>query len=469
MAQLRRISNYLWQGRERHPAYLIIFEAVLPNPKPGCREGCLAVAQFWKSLSSLNDSSVRAQKLAQFFYQSLPGFRPVVHIDHYSAKGVSGGYGSSGSGQIRTNQFLQSPWLLKEFKTLIDCGTSPCRFHIVPIMVKVNPHGPLWNEDVANNAGPLQARATAFQTAVRLQVAALASSSLTGITYSVAPEHDAAQSQSQQTPGFVDNYLTQFNSATGVVNVFRTGLGSDAAAHSLTTSQIINRAMTQSCAGCHMPSTFGLHLDNSLGPLTTPTGGMTSRWPDALLFVHVDTPISSPPELAGSVFGSGQGHQISPALLNIFLPDRKNFLLSQLNSPRCFCKRRFPFLDKPTISKVLPIEEKIERLLEPKIKALNKEVKSLAEADADGARREELEEQAAAVMAQSDRQMDAELRKLRIQVPSMTLKPEVLKFRAGKMAKGKMEKEGELRQQELLQLIQEEPSRRTVTGSFRVH
>jgi hypothetical protein len=126
-------------------------------------------------------------------------------------------------------------------------------------------------------------------------------------------------------------------------------------------------------------------------------------------------------------------------------------------------------LNKPTISKVLPIEEKIERLLEPKVKALNKEVKSLAEADADGTRREELEEQAAAVMAQSDGQMDAALRKLRIQVPSVTLKPEVLKLRTGKIAKGKMEKEGELRQQELLQLIREEPSRRTVMGSFRVH
>lgn len=117
---------------------LIIFEAVLPNPKPGCREGCLPVAQFWKSLSAINNGLTRAQMLEKFYYNGLPGFRPVVHVDHYSATGVSGGYGSSGSGQIRTNQFLQRPWTLKEFKTVIDCGGGPCAFNLVPIMVKVN-------------------------------------------------------------------------------------------------------------------------------------------------------------------------------------------------------------------------------------------------------------------------------------------------------------------------------------------
>jgi hypothetical protein len=116
---------------------LIIFEAVLPNPRPGCREGCVPVAEFWKSLSAIDDPTMRAQKLETFYYTGLPGFRPVVHVDHYSAKGVTGGYGSSGSGQIRTNQFLQTggfqPWLLKEFKTAIDCGVLPCTFNLVPI------------------------------------------------------------------------------------------------------------------------------------------------------------------------------------------------------------------------------------------------------------------------------------------------------------------------------------------------
>jgi hypothetical protein len=133
----------------------IIFEAVLPNPKPGCREGCVPVAEFWKSLSAIDDAKVRAQKLEEFFFtgKALPGVRPVVHVNHYSANGVSTGYGSSGSGQIRTNQFLQGPWNLKEFKTVVDCSVTPCVFAIVPITMKVNPHGTLWNETT-----PIRAR-----------------------------------------------------------------------------------------------------------------------------------------------------------------------------------------------------------------------------------------------------------------------------------------------------------------------
>src|SRR5439155_17228771 len=87
---------------------LIIFEAVLPNPRPGCREGCVPVAEFWKSLSAIDDPVARAQQLELFYYTGLSVFRPVVHVDHYSSKGVTGAYGSSGSGQIRTNQFLQT-------------------------------------------------------------------------------------------------------------------------------------------------------------------------------------------------------------------------------------------------------------------------------------------------------------------------------------------------------------------------
>ena len=44
-----------------------------------------------------------------------------------------------------------SRWMLKEFKTVLDCGSSPCKFEITPIPVKVNPWGELWNEDVANS------------------------------------------------------------------------------------------------------------------------------------------------------------------------------------------------------------------------------------------------------------------------------------------------------------------------------
>ncbi len=190
---------------------LIIFEAVLPNPKPGCRSACRDVIDFWVGLSSDSSPTSRAAKLENFFYNKLPGFQPVVHTSHYSS-GVSSVYGGSGSGQIRTDQFLGFPWTLKEFKTLLSCSGGSCDYDIVPINVKANPYGVLWNRDVANGSAPtpppsnpsaspitgLSALATSFQNEVLAQVTfdKLGNPDINTFTYEVKPDKNAAESQS---------------------------------------------------------------------------------------------------------------------------------------------------------------------------------------------------------------------------------------------------------------------------------
>jgi hypothetical protein len=341
---------------------LIIFEGVLPNPTPGCRSGCKPVMQMWKSLSAMSSATDRAAKLEEFFYTGLPGFRPVVHVDHYSAQGATGAYGSSGSGQIRTNQFsTTSRWMLKEFKTALDCSSTPCKFEIRPIPVKVTPWGELWNEDIANApAHPLSPLAQTMQADTLAQTALLGHSSLMRIGYSVSPRHNAPQSFSQApmnplfftTPSsegpfavWTDQYRTQFNAAAGPINVFRTGLQAGAAVHGLTATQLLNRATAQSCAGCHNPSGFGLLAANSIGPATTPTGGIVTSWSNSLeFFVHLGTFPLALPELSNPAFASNQGHPLSPALHDVFLPDRKNFLVDQLNAITCPCTHRFTTL-----------------------------------------------------------------------------------------------------------------------------
>jgi hypothetical protein len=408
----------------------VIFEAVLPNPKPGCREGCAEVAKFWKSLSAMNDPVQRAAKLEQFFYKGLPGYRRVVHVDHYSAKGVTGSYGSSGSGQIRTNQFMSAnpfdtPWMLKEFKTVIDCGATPCKFDIVPIMVKVNPFGELWNEDIATNPGPLQALAADFQSDVVLNTGKLASGKLMDIGYPVDLEHDAAQSFSLAffgapgTPAFVDNYRDQFHAATGSSGTFRNNLAAAATNQGLTADQIVNRAMTQTCAGCHMPSTFGLQAANSIGPAITPAGTLATSWPDALRFVHVDAVTSAGPlpEFSSGAFGNGLGQPISPALHEAFLPDRRDFMLSQLNAAECKCRNR----PSPLIPR--------DRVLLPK--------------------------------PNFDLAKDLDLH--------LDLRPHTLQLNAAQLGGGNVQRERALRQQQVIEIVKEEPPRRTVTNSFRVH
>lgn len=453
----------------------IIFEAVLPNPKPGCREGCVPVAEFWKSLSSINDPVTRARRLEEFYYTGLPGFRPVVHVNHYDASGVSTSYGSSGSGQIRTNQFLQptppnpflNPWILKEFKTVIDCGAAPCKFEIVPTMVKVNPHGPLWNAD---NVTP---GAVDFRSDTILQTAQLGSGNLMGISYSVDLAHDAGQSMSLAGIGFVDNYRTQMNGA--VDPSFRTALITGP----LTANQMANRALTQSCAGCHQPNQFNLQLANSIGPVLTPPGSIvpvTDSWPGVVVagFVHTDLPVNVRPELAANpaAFGAGLGHEISPALLGFFLPDRKNFLLAQLNAARCRCKPRFRFLDATRRGLALEVERRVRTEFEPRITALNERILQLQAANRSEEEFERLAKEKATLEAEQDRALASALRQRNITLPDdemLDLKPQTLKLKAASVARGSAAREGELRVAEVNQLLKQEPPRRTVNGSFRTH
>lgn len=449
----------------------IIFEAVLPNPKPGCREGCVQVAEFWKALSTVNDPIVRAKRLEEFYYAGLPGFRPVVHVDHYSATGVTSSYGSSGSGQIRTNQFLQTgpfqPWLLKEFKTVIDCGSPPCKFAIVPTMVRVNPFGPLWNED---NPDP---RAGDFQADTLLQTAQLGSGTLMGISYGVDLANDAGQSMSLPGAGFVDNYRQQMNGAAAIA--FRIGLVTGA----LTANQMANRALTQSCAGCHMPSTFGLNLPNSIGSVLTPTGSLVAsvdRWPGVVSagFVHVDVPTNIRPELAANpaAFGVGLGQEISLALLNFFLPERKNFLIGQLNAARCTCKRRFLFLDVTRRKLAIDIEARVRARFESRFNELDQRAVELQAINKEGDDSLRIAQEKESLEDEHDKALSAALKEKGIYLPDdelLQLKPQVMKLKAAGAAQGSAARESSMRNDEVNQLLRQEPPRVTVTGSFRVH
>lgn len=78
----------------------------------------------------------RTGKLRDFYFVGLPGFMPVVHIDNYGNR-------SSNTGQVRTNQFMETTWLLREFKVRKDCAVLPCKVRFIPVTVKTNPGGTL--------------------------------------------------------------------------------------------------------------------------------------------------------------------------------------------------------------------------------------------------------------------------------------------------------------------------------------
>lgn len=460
---------------------LIIFEAVLPNPKPGCRSGCRDVTEFWVDLSSDPAPASRAAKLENFFYNGLPGFRPVVHTSHY-ASGVSSVYGGSGSGQIRTNQFLfragmpPTVWTLKEFKTLLSCAGGACDYDFFPVSVKGNPYGVLWNRDIATGAAApsapfentyatpipgIAALATDFQGDVIAQVTAalLANPDINSITYQVDPNKNSAESQSQN-PTF-DDYPDQFAGAADAT--FRNNLNAVAAGFGLTGAQVVNRAMAVSCAGCHLPSGFGLTNPNAIGP------GMS--WPSALSFVHVDTPMVP---IAGHVGfdpaqfgGNTQGFNISPALLNTFLPARRNSLTNLANQDVCDCVRK-PIGPSPlgpfVIKKHREIIALSNRQIKNQLTVVEKEfIKTPNVKPADLQR---FFMQQKAVIAKAETTRNTELQQAGIKFEDVSLKPEPVILSNQKLSGDQLKK---MKAEKINQLIAAEPPRKSITGSFRPH
>ena len=463
---------------------LIIFEAVLPNPKPGCRSGCRDVIEFWVNLSDDSNPTTRAAKLEKFFYEGLTGFRAVVDTRHY-ASGVSTIYGGSGSGQIRTNQFLTRSgmaaprWTLKEFKTLLSCAGGTCDYDIFPISVKVNPYGVLWSKDVATGAvvppQPLQnpysttaisgvaTLATNFQADVIAQVTAarLANPDINSFTYEVKLDRNAAESQSQN-PTF-DHYLNQFNSSTNTG--FRTDLNAVASAvpFLLTGEQIVNRATAMSCAGCHLPSGFGLTGANSIGP------GVS--WPDALAFVHVDTlptmsiathPGFNPIHFAGNV----QGFNLSPALLTTFLPARRTILTTLANADVCDCVRKAPVLPpkSPLLNRHREIIGLSQKQMRAQLAAADKV--SIARPRVGAGDNQRIFVEQKAIIAKAEAARNAELEKAGIKFAAPPAKPEPELLAKQDVPREKLL---QLKRQRITQLVNAEPPRKTITGSFRSH
>ncbi len=459
---------------------LIIFEAVLPNPKPGCRSGCRDVVDFWLDLSDDPSPASRAAKLEKFYYIKLPGFQPVVHTSHYTS-GVSSVYGGSSSGQIRTNQFLfrtgmdQGPWTLKEFKTFLSCAGGSCDYDILPSSVKVNPYGVLWNRDVANGTVPalppdngyanaianLTALAKTFQAEVKAQVTAgkLANPDINSITYEVKLDKNAAESQSQNP--VIDDYPTQFASAADAT--FRTDLDTLAGGFGLTGAQIVNRATANSCAGCHLPNGFGLTNPNAIGP------GIS--WPSALKFVHVDTlpmiSLAGQPDFDPAQFGGNtQGFNISPALLTTFLPARRNNLVNLANMNVCDCVPKPAVLipNAVLVAKQQQVLRAASRTLQDELLTARKKFVARPALKSGDSRQFFLEQKAIIAKAETVRNSELETAGLKLE-PAVS-KPQPVVLSAAAVPRGRLTK---LKLDKLREIVNAEPPRETITGSFRSH
>lgn len=264
----------------------LIFEAALPNPHP--EQGlaaCLPVAEFWQGLTDDDDAASRAAKLEAFYFAgtAVPGFPPVIDAHHY---GLAADGTPTAAGQVRTNFFIDFfEWHLREFKLHLDSATGRLRFDHVT--VKTNPADELFAGTHDN--------APAFRTAFVGQVKSLATKNVNTIHMTIGDDFNEFESVSQRLD--VLYRLTADTTIRTAIQNKLTALGS-----TLTVDNILDRATTQTCAGCHQVSNGA--------PLG---GGLT--WPSSLGFVQID-----------------ENSNLSLALTRKFLPRRKNVLENFINS-----------------------------------------------------------------------------------------------------------------------------------------
>lgn len=274
-----------------------IFEAALPNPTPSQGlEACLPVAQFWQALSVDGSATSRAAKLEKFYFTggAVPGFAPAVNAAHYGLAQQTATQRTAG--QVRTNFFVNFvEWHLREFKLRRKCtntaDVATCALSFEHVTVKENPAEELF--------GGTHPRRDAFVTNFLTQVPLLAAGNVnlvkmkTGANFNEFESISQAQAVRYSTPG-VTIAATRDAIRQKLVSIGST----------LTVNNILDRATTQTCAGCHEVSNGA--------PLG---GGLT--WPSTNGFVHVD-----------------EQSALSPALTTTFLPRRK-VVLERFINDRC--------------------------------------------------------------------------------------------------------------------------------------
>jgi hypothetical protein len=251
-------------------------------------------------------AATRAKRLHDFYYRGLPkaGVEPVVTAKHY------GDATKNALGQVRTNQFMSGPgshgpWLLRQFHVVKDSG----KLKFIPVPVATNPPASLFDQTINQPLG------NEFRQDFLSQVSVLADQSkcdpnfkIDCISMETASQFDDGESE-EGGPGATVPPPMDFANAFKNSPSFRAEIQAKIPAGSaLTPDDIVSRAQTQTCAGCHHFS-----VNASLG------GGMV--WPSTLppTFTHeqLASPESGP---------DGLRYQISDALKNVFLPFRKHVI-----------------------------------------------------------------------------------------------------------------------------------------------
>jgi len=276
----------------------LIFEAILPNPDQASGlAGCRPVAQFWAGLSTIDSIDERRSAIETFFFDGIPGFASVLDPAHYAA-GSGGGIRS-----VHQTSSAGIPERFYQFRLATACAAGG------DCSLIAKPDG-LENLPIARffDANYDTAAARAFREEFIRQVPTLAVRDVNLYFMNVSPEFLMAESvPSDDSLDF--DFISAFVKSAGTPagKEFQAQIAAELAKldSPLTPEQIVLRADTQSCVGCHV-------LSGDVGD------GVT--FPQALgTAEHLSENITEDGE-------AGLRFTISPAMRNVFIPHRMEVL-----------------------------------------------------------------------------------------------------------------------------------------------
>jgi hypothetical protein len=278
-----RIVYWKDRGPVAGKAGIIIELFTSPVYDANGKASCAPVAQFWASLSTESDPAVRAAKLESYYFDGLPGmaFAPV------SARGA--GWDGAG-GQVRSNNFVDSvQWNLREAKYRGRCDAAGvCSAGFTLVDTKNSPSEKLFAGTHANSA--------AFEHwFISKSVPKLAKATkAVDLSLGNDPSFNAYESISQPQDDDPTSVVYKTAASASLRDKIAAKLVEERT--SLTVDNILDRATSATCAGCHRVS-----KNVDLG------GGLVFPSPSG--FVHI-----------------GELGQLSPALVDEFLPKRRQIL-----------------------------------------------------------------------------------------------------------------------------------------------
>ena len=275
-----------------------IIEAQIPNPHPECGvAACRPLADFWANLSSVGSASERGARLASAFVTGDPtlvaaGFPAFLNVANLSV----------GTGSIRTNNFDDFEWTLREFKVMTD---TTGKTRAIPFPVVDAPHGALWNDSLSSPVGD------SCRQSFIAAVDGLLSDDPAEMAF---PVNEACYDAESPNDGTTQNYPFHLGGGTGT---FRSQLVTRLAGTGLTPEDIATRAQfAGSCIGCHEEAN-GASLGH--GVIAPSSNG----------FVQVDE------EFTEDCGDGSRCFTASPALKQVFLPRRLRSLQAVLDGASC--------------------------------------------------------------------------------------------------------------------------------------